>query len=166
LTFPHFFYIVTQVTIHPITRTNLLGVIPILNSHGLIHTLHQLSRNLTNQMNETLKPFGLYSAQWAVIFVLQTKGTLTQKDLCEYLSVEAPPMTRTIQRLVKQGYVQQIQGADKREKHIQLTEKARGQYPIWEKSVFELNQSLLKGLPETDQAELFKLLNTWLHQLN
>jgi MarR family transcriptional regulator, transcriptional regulator for hemolysin len=132
----------------------------------MFHTLHQLSRNLTNQMNETLKPFGLYSAQWAVIFVLKTKGILTQKDLCDYLSVEAPPMTRTIQRLVKQGYVQQVQGKDKREKHIQLTEDALKQYPTWEKSVNKLNQSLLMGLPEAAQSELFKLLNNWLHQLS
>jgi MarR family transcriptional regulator, transcriptional regulator for hemolysin len=140
-------------------------VIPILTSHALFHTLHQLSRNLTNQINEVLKPFGLYSAQWAVIFVLKTKGTLTQKELCNYLSVEAPPMTRTIQRLVKQGYVHQIQGSDKREKYIQLTEKALEQYPTWEKSVNELNQSLLRGLPETEQATLLNLLNMWLLQL-
>jgi MarR family transcriptional regulator, transcriptional regulator for hemolysin len=140
-------------------------VIPILTSHALFHTLHQLSRNLTNQINEVLKPFGLYSAQWAVIFVLKTKGTLTQKELCNYLSVEAPPMTRTIQRLVKQGYVHQIQGSDKREKYIQLTEKALEQYPTWEKSVNELNQSLLHGLPETEQATLLNLLNMWLLQL-
>jgi MarR family transcriptional regulator, transcriptional regulator for hemolysin len=141
-------------------------VIPISTSHALIHTLHQLSRNLTNQTNEVLKPFGLYSAQWAVIFVLKTKGTLTQKDLCDYLSVEAPPMTRTIQRLVKQGYVQQVQGKDKREKHIQLTEDALKQYPAWENSVNELNQSLLRGVPEAGQSELFKLQNNWLHQLS
>jgi MarR family transcriptional regulator, transcriptional regulator for hemolysin len=140
-------------------------VIPILASHALIHTLHQLSRNLTNQINEVLKPFGLYSAQWAVIFVLKTKGTLTQKELCNYLSVEAPPMTRTIQRLVKQGYVQQIQGLDKREKYIQLTENALEQYPRWEKSVNELNQSLLRGLPETEQTTLLNQLNMWLLQL-
>jgi MarR family transcriptional regulator, transcriptional regulator for hemolysin len=140
-------------------------VIPILTSHALIHTLHQLSRNLTNQINEVLKPFGLYSAQWAVIFILKTKGTLTQKELCNYLSVEAPPMTRTIQRLVKQGYVHQIQGFDKREKYIQLTEKALEQYPTWERSVNELNQSLLRGLPETEQATLVNLLNMWLLQL-
>jgi MarR family transcriptional regulator, transcriptional regulator for hemolysin len=141
-------------------------VIPISTSHALIHTLHQLSRNLTNQTNEVLKPFGLYSAQWAVIFVLKTKGILTQKDLCDYLSVEAPPMTRTIQRLVKQGYVQQVQGKDKREKHIQLTEDALMQYPTWEKSINELNQSLLRGLPEAVQSELFKLLNNWFHLLS
>jgi len=136
-----------------------------MNNHELFHTLHQLSRHLTNKLNETLKPFGLYSAQWSVLFTLKTKGSLTQKELCEYLFVEAPPMTRTIQRLVKQGYVIQVQGQDKREKYIQLTDTAERQYPIWEKSVTESNQLLLKGLQESSQKELIKLQSCWLKQL-
>lgn len=136
-----------------------------MNSHGLFHTLHQLSRHLTNKLNETLKPFGLYSAQWSVLYVLKTKGSLTQKELCEYLFVEAPPMTRTIQRLVKQGYVKQIPGQDKREKYIQLTDEALKEYPHWEQAVFNSNKSLLEHLPETSQEELLKLQSGWLKQL-
>ena len=140
-------------------------MITIQNSHELFHTLHQLSRKLTNKLNEALKPFGLYSAQWSVIFVLKTKGSLTQKELCEYLFVEAPPMTRTIQRLVKQGFVKQVQGKDKREKHIQLTEAAIKDFPKWEQAVFENNKALLNGLPETSQTELLNLQTTWLKEL-
>src|SRR3954449_11838980 len=102
-----------------------------MNSHELFHTLHQLSRHLTNTLNEALKPLGLYGSQWSVIFVLKTKGSLTQKELCDYLFVEAPPMTHTIQRLVKQGFVRQVPGKDKREKHIQLTAAALHEYPQW-----------------------------------
>ena len=136
-----------------------------MNSHELFHTLHQLSRHLTNTLNEALKPLGLYGSQWSVIFVLQTKGSLTQKELCEYLFVEAPPMTRTIQRLVKQGYVRQVQGKDKREKLVQLTDVALTLYPEWEKTVMENNQSLLKHLPEASQEELFHLQKSWLQKL-
>lgn len=136
-----------------------------MNTSQLFHTLQQLSRSLTKQLNEAIKPFGLYSAQWAVIFVLKSKGTLTQRELCEYLSVEAPPMTRTIQRLMKQGYVSQSQGTDRREKHIQLTDDALKQYPIWEKSVNAFHQSLLRGLSLTDQQELFHLLQRWENSL-
>ncbi|MGX6446064.1 MarR family winged helix-turn-helix transcriptional regulator [Neobacillus sp. K501] len=136
-----------------------------LNNHGLFHTLHQLSRHLTNKLNETLKPFGLYSAQWSVMFVLKTKGSLTQKELCEYLFVEAPPMTRTIQRLVKQGYVKQVPGQDKREKYIQLTDEALQAYPQWEQAVNKMNESLLEHLPASSQEELFHLQSGWLKQL-
>ncbi|WP_312469019.1 MarR family transcriptional regulator [Neobacillus sp.] len=134
-------------------------------SHELFHTLHQLSRHLTNKLNEALKPLGLYSAQWAVIFVLKKSGSLTQKELCDYLFVEAPPMTRTIQRLVKQGYVRQVPGKDKREKHVQLTEEALKQYPEWESVVNEVNQGLLKEFPAASQEDLSKLQKSWLQQL-
>ncbi|MDR7239997.1 MarR family winged helix-turn-helix transcriptional regulator [Neobacillus drentensis] len=136
-----------------------------MNSHELFHTLHQLSRHLTNTLNEALKPLGLYGSQWSVIFVLKSKGSLTQKELCEYLFVEAPPMTRTIQRLVKQGYVLQVPGKDKREKLIQLTDVALKMFPLWEKTVIETNQSLMKHFPETSQEELFHLQKSWLQQL-
>lgn len=136
-----------------------------MNSHELFHTLHQLSRQLTNTLNEVLKPLGLYGSQWSVIYVLKTKGILTQKELCAYLFVEAPPMTRTIQRLVRQGYVRQVPGKDKREKLIQLTDEALTEYPKWENAVFETNQSLLKHLPEVAQQELFRLQAGWLEQL-
>ena len=136
-----------------------------MNSHELFHTLHQLSRHLTNTLNEALKPLGLYGSQWSVIFVLKSKGSLTQKELCEYLFVEAPPMTRTIQRLVKQGYVLQVPGKDKREKLIQLTDVALKMFPEWEKTVIETNQTLMKHFPETSQEELFHLQKSWLQQL-
>ncbi|MEH6904125.1 MarR family transcriptional regulator [Bacillus sp. AFS006103] len=136
-----------------------------MNSHELFHTLHQLSRHLTNTLNDALKPLGLYGSQWSVIFVLKSKGSLTQKELCEYLFVEAPPMTRTIQRLVKQGYVLQVPGKDKREKLIQLTDVALKMFPEWEKTVIETNHSLMKHFSETSQDELFHLQKSWLQQL-
>ena len=136
-----------------------------MNSHELFHTLHQLSRHLTNTLNDALKPLGLYGSQWSVIFVLKSKGSLTQKELCEYLFVEAPPMTRTIQRLVKQGYVLQVPGKDKREKLIQLTDVALKMFPEWEKTVIETNHSLMKHFLETSQDELFHLQKSWLQQL-
>lgn len=136
-----------------------------MTNHALFHTLHQLSRQLTNQLNEALKPFGLFSAQWSVLYVLHTKGSLTQKELSEYLFVEAPPMTRTIQRLVKQGYVKQIPGKDKREKFIQLTEEAVKEFPKWENAVTQCNQALLGNFPETSQQQLLNLQSVWLKQL-
>ena len=134
-------------------------------THELFHTLHQLSRHLTNKLNEALKPLGLYSAQWAVIYVLKNKGSLSQKELCDYLFVEAPPMTRTIQRLVKQGYVTQVPGKDKREKHVQLTELANQEYSNWEHIVNSVNQELMRDFPIESREQLVKLQKSWLQQI-
>lgn len=136
-----------------------------MTTHQLFHTIHQLSRELTKHVNDTLHPFGLYSAQWAVLFALKTKGSMPQSALCAYLAVEAPPMTRTIQRLLKQGYVKQEAGTDKRVKVIHLTEKAEQLYPEWEKAVLDMNDRLLTSMPQEQQEIIRYLLAGWLGQL-
>ncbi|WP_368505991.1 MarR family winged helix-turn-helix transcriptional regulator [Alkalihalophilus sp. As8PL] len=128
----------------------------------LFHRLHQISRLLTKRANQALQPFDLYSAQWTVIYTLKTKGTLTQRELCEYLAVEAPPLTRNVQRLVKKGLVRQICGKDKRTKRIELTEEAHLQYPTWERAMADVKQQLMEGVSADTEEQLDKLLVEWL----
>jgi MarR family transcriptional regulator, transcriptional regulator for hemolysin len=137
-----------------------------MNTHEIFHTINQLSRYLTNRINEELKPLGIYSSQWTVIYVLKTKGSLTQKELCQYLAIEAPPMTRTIQRLLTQGYVKQIQGKDKREKFIQLTEEALEKYATWEAATLKVNDSLLSALPNHSHEQFYQQLKGWYKRLS
>jgi DNA-binding MarR family transcriptional regulator len=134
----------------------------IVANHKFFHSIHQLSRYLTKETNKALQPFGLFSAQWSVIYVLKMKGSLTQRELCDYLSVEAPPLTRNVQRLVKEGYVRQVPGMDKRMKFIELTEKAQEEFPVWEKAVMETNQLLLRNFPMESQEKLEELVSDWL----
>jgi len=133
-----------------------------MNNNDLFHTIQQLARQLTKLMNETLEPYGLYSAQWSVLYVLKMQGTQTQKQLCDYLAVEAPPMTRTIQRLVKQGYVEQVTGPDRRANYIQLTQKANEEYPKWEQSITKMNTALIEHFPQPAQKQLHLLSSEWL----
>ncbi|WP_456272287.1 MarR family winged helix-turn-helix transcriptional regulator [Bacillus sp. AK031] len=117
-------------------------------------------------MNEALEPYGLYGAQWSVLYILREKGPLTQKELCEYLAVEAPPMTRTTQRLLKQGYIQQNSSSeDKRKKIISLSESVETQFSIWEKAVLKKNEDLVKELTTSSQEELKTILTDWLKQI-
>lgn len=135
------------------------------DKHQLFHTIHQLSRKLTKHLNEALEPFGLYSAQWSVLYVLKEKGTLTQKELCDYMAVEAPPMTRTIQRLSKLGYIQQNIGEDKRKKYIELSDKALEEFPKWEETVLKLNQKMVENLTESAQNDLRQLISGWIKHI-
>lgn len=133
--------------------------------HELFHSIHQLSRNLTKRVNAALEPYEIYSSQWSVLFVLKEKGSMTQKELCQYLAVEAPPMTRTIQKLQKLGLIEQIEGEDRRKKYIGLTEKAITSYPVWEQAVMNVNDQIISGLSEPDQKELRVLVTKWLKKL-
>jgi MarR family transcriptional regulator, transcriptional regulator for hemolysin len=135
------------------------------DKHRLFHSIHQLSRNLTKRVNAALEPYGIYSSQWSVLFVLKEKGSMTQKELCNYLAIEAPPMTRTIQKLQKLGLIEQREAEDKRKKYIALTSKALNSYPIWEKTVMEVNKQIISGLTEGDQNELQTIVSDWLNTL-
>ena len=130
--------------------------------HQLFHTVHQLSRELSKQLNIALEPHGLYSAQWTVLYVLKQKGTLTQSELCDYLAVEAPPMTRMVQRLLKQGYIEQMTGEDKRKKYIRLTAASIQKFPVWEAAVVEANERLVESLDEKTARMVQAALSDWL----
>ncbi|KIL45272.1 MarR family winged helix-turn-helix transcriptional regulator [Jeotgalibacillus soli] len=136
-----------------------------MQHHELLHGLHQLSRHLTNNLNEALKAHGLFSAQWSVIYALTLKGPKTQKDLCLYLGIEAPPMSRNLQRMEKQGWIIRKPGKDKRERYIHLTEAAINKYPEWEAAVSTINHQLVNGLSETEQEQMKDLLWIWLNSI-
>ena len=128
----------------------------------LFHTVHQLSRELSKQLNTSLEPYGLYSGQWTVLFVLKEKGTMTQKELCEYLAVEAPPMTRMVQRLLKQGYIEQEAGEDKRKRYIRLTAASLREFPRWEAAVVQANERLVESMDKETMSTMQVALSDWL----
>ncbi|WP_066056801.1 MarR family winged helix-turn-helix transcriptional regulator [Robertmurraya korlensis] len=133
--------------------------------HHLFHSIHQLSRNLTKRLNAALEPYEIYSSQWSVLFILKEKGSMTQKELCSYLAIEAPPMTRTIQKLQKLGLIEQTEGQDKRKRYIALTNKALTNYPVWEKAVMDVNNQISTSLSENHQKELQMIVSEWLRKL-
>ena len=136
--------------------------------HDLFHSIQQLARQLTKSLNTALHPFNIYSSEWTVLYVLKKKGPLTQKEIAEYLSIEAPPVTRTIKKLVEKDYCLQVKGNDKRTNHVVLTELAFLEFPKWEEAVLQANQELIQKLPHTsvEQFEEFKFIVTaWSNSL-
>ncbi|MDK8640899.1 MarR family winged helix-turn-helix transcriptional regulator [Niallia taxi] len=133
--------------------------------HELFHSVQQLARQMTKALNDALQPFDIYSSQWTVLFLLKTKGSMTQKEISDYLAIEAPPITRTVQKLVANGYVRQVKGIDKRTKRIELTEKALEEYPEWEKAVLQMNQELIQPLTSASKEQLLLLISDWNQQL-
>jgi DNA-binding MarR family transcriptional regulator len=81
------------------------------------------------------------------------------------LAIEAPPMTRTIQKLQKLGLIEQTEGEDKRKRYIALTNKALTNYPVWEKAVMDVNNQISTSLSENQQKELQMIVSEWLRKL-
>lgn len=124
----------------------------------LFHILFQQNRYLVKQLNDVLKQHGLFSSQWTVLFLLHQNGPMTLTAIWKYLDVEAPTVTRTVTRLETLGWVERVQGADKREKMIDLTTKAMEEFPQIEESVVSFERKLTENLSEEEQALLIQLL--------
>lgn len=124
----------------------------------LIHLFFQSNRYLVNQLNEVLKPHGLFSSQWTILFLLHENGPMSLTSIWKYLNVEAPTVTRTVTRLETLGWVERIPGTDRREKTIMLTNKANEEFPKIEASIGKFEQIMTENLSYEEQKLLTNLL--------
>lgn len=128
------------------------------NVNPLFHHFFQQHRYMTNQLNVVLAEYGLFSAQWTIIFLLKQNGPMSLTAIWKYLNVEAPTVTRTVVRLEKLDWVRREQGTDKREKIVHLTEAALERFPQIEASVLEYEQRMAQSLTKQEQQMLMDLL--------
>jgi len=124
----------------------------------LFHEIHQKSRLSIKEVNEALRGFDLYSSQWSILFCLKQFGSMTQKEIWQYLNVEAPTVTRTITRLEESGWVVRREGKDKRERIVQLSSFAEQKVPEIESRIGQTEEQLLSNLSDREQEQLLVLL--------
>ncbi|TLS37185.1 MarR family winged helix-turn-helix transcriptional regulator [Pseudalkalibacillus caeni] len=129
-----------------------------MNSNKTFHEVHQIARLSSKVANDCLKEYGLYHAQWSILYCLMKNGQMIQTDIWRYLNVEAPTVTRTLTRLEESGWVVRKHGRDKRERLVELTDKAKELLPEIEKNVQRAEKRLLEKLTETEQLQLINLL--------
>lgn len=124
----------------------------------LFHEIHQKSRLSIKEVNEALKEFELYSSQWSILFCLKQFGSMTQKEIWQYMNVEAPTVTRTIVRLEESGWIFRREGHDKRERIVQLSSFAEQKMPAIEKRIRQAEERMVSDLSDEEQDQLIVLL--------
>jgi MarR family transcriptional regulator for hemolysin len=127
-------------------------------SNLVFHEIHQKSRLSIKEANEALKEFGLYSAQWSILYCLNKFGQMTQTEIWQYLNVEAPTVTRTLVKLEERKLVTRKEGNDKRERIVQLTKNAKTLIPQIEIQIEKFEQTMLQELSKEELIQLTVLL--------
>ncbi|HJF35191.1 MAG TPA: MarR family transcriptional regulator, partial [Clostridium perfringens] len=97
---------------------------------------------------------GLYSSQWGIILYLHEKKQCTQIEISQYLGVEAPTITRTLSRMEEMGLVIRTEGKDKRERIINLTEKAYEMFPKWFEEAKNIEVEAISNINK-EELEIF-----------
>ncbi|HEV7415862.1 MarR family winged helix-turn-helix transcriptional regulator [Tianweitania sediminis] len=127
---------------------------------GAVLSRLQSSARLTRTaLAARLLMHGFYAGQDQIMLALAAEEGQTPSQLANRLGVRPPTITKTINRLQMQGFLNKSASTeDGRQAHITLTETGRDAIKSIEKSIRKTEKQALKGLDKKDQRTLLKLL--------
>lgn len=130
------------------------------NKTAVMARLSAAARLSRTALASRLLAHGFYAGQDQVMIALEREDGQTPGQLAMRLGVRPPTVTKTINRLQTQGYVEKrASSVDARQANIFLTEEGRGAMRAIEKAVRKTEKQALKGLDKKDQKALLKLLS-------
>jgi DNA-binding MarR family transcriptional regulator len=119
--------------------------------------VRRASRALTQLYEQALRPLGMRATQFTILQVLGRVGEVTQGRLGEILAMDSTSLTRTLARMLSQGWIAERCGEDRRERWLQLSKLGEAQLtrvlPAWEKVQLRLR----RHLGDDQWKELFQL---------
>jgi DNA-binding MarR family transcriptional regulator len=75
--------------------------------------------------DEALKPCGLYGTQFTILAAISSKDAATITELSKAMIMDRTTLTRNLNPLKKNGWVEITPGADKRTKTLSLTRSGK-----------------------------------------
>jgi DNA-binding MarR family transcriptional regulator len=121
--------------------------------------LHSAARLARTALAARLLDHGFYAGQDQIMLALDHADGQTPGQLAARLGVRPPTITKTINRLQIQGFLEKrASTTDARQAHIFLTDTGRDTIRAIEKSVRRTEKQALKGLDRKEQKTLSKLL--------
>lgn len=124
----------------------------------LFHAIFQKTRYLNKELNSVLKEHHLFASQWSVLYCIHEHGDMSLTDIGRYLNVEAPTVTRTVNRLADLGWLMIERGKDRRERIVKLSKEASMKFPEIEETIIQFETRYLKRLSSDEQIQLMELL--------
>lgn len=122
--------------------------------------LQSTARAARTALANRLLTHGFYAGQDQVMLALASEDGQTPGKLAERMAVKPPTITKTINRLQTQGFLEKrASSEDQRQAHVFLTESGRAAIKSIEKSVRKTEKQALKGLDKKEQKVLARLLS-------
>ncbi len=109
-------------------------------------SFRRTSRGLTQLYEKALRPLGLRATQLTILQILSRAGELSQGRLGEMLAMDSTSLTRTLAIMLRQGWITERRGKDRRERWLHLSPAGEIQLnralPVWEKVQSRLRRQL------------------------
>lgn len=109
-------------------------------------SFRRTARALTQVYEEALRPLGLRSTQLTILQLLSFAGEVSQGQMGEMLAMDSTSLTRTLAIMVREGWIAERRGKDRRERRLRLSSGGEAQLrralPVWEKVQSRLRRQL------------------------
>src|SRR5437660_3291659 len=83
--------------------------------------LRLLNRVVTNLYDDALRPLGLKVSQLNILVVTAKFGLARPATVCELLQLDTSTLSRNVERMRAQGWLETVPGEDARPQPFQLT---------------------------------------------
>jgi len=134
--------------------------IQVADTRVLGFLLHDVARLLRKRFEQRARGTGLTRAQWQTLAFLSKNDGIMQRSLADLLDVEAITLTRILDRLVEQGFVERRPHPTDRRAHLIFICEAA--MPLLEDMRELGGQTRAEALEGVSQAEQEQLIQTLL----
>jgi DNA-binding MarR family transcriptional regulator len=108
--------------------------------------LRLLNRVITNLYDDALRPLGVKLSQGNVLAITAKLGVARPAQVCDILELDTSTLSRTVDRMVDNGWLEILPDNDCRSHPFRLTEEGRRlmeqSIPAWERAQAEANRLL------------------------
>ncbi len=130
----------------------------------LFGAVHRTNKEFVDRL---LQPYGVRVGQQFILQLLwETQEDLPIGEIATRLGVETPTITRTVQRMIRQGLVEKYpHSTDGRLVMVRLTERGWELRSILPSVLTKAQEQLLAGLSDVEQALLIRLFRQMLQNI-
>ncbi len=100
--------------------------------------IRMLNRALTQYYDDEFRALDLKASQFGILLMAASWGKVIPRDLCETLHVDASTMSRNLDRMKAQGWIEHVNDRDGRMQPFQLTDAGKKllekSLPLWERA--------------------------------
>ncbi|GAB4563583.1 MAG: hypothetical protein Tsb007_31610 [Rhizobacter sp.] len=108
--------------------------------------LRQITRRVSRHYDAVVAPSGLKTTQYSLLSHIVSMGPVRPSDLAATMNLDNSTLTRNLQPLVAQGWVEVGEGGDARSRLVSITEAGRTKRAeaqrLWKQAQMALNQQL------------------------
>ena len=122
-------------------------------------SFRRTSRALTQLYEQVLRPLGMRATQFTILQVLARAGEVSQGQLGKMLAMDSTSLTRTLEIMLRQSWIAQRRGEDRRKRFVRLAKRGQNQLERGEQVWEELQSRLRRQLGEETWDRLLHLTN-------